>query len=630
MHRLLKRQIKKSAIFLDKPVSKEAFEKLLKLVSQSYEDGDDDRNLLEHSLDVSSVEMQALYRQQQQNAWKSEAKYSRLISNLKDHYIFYSYNKDGDYIYISESLIRILGYTQNEFLRHYTTYLTSDTMNRGAQENVNAVLRGEEVGPYTLSVYHKDGSKRILEITEQAVIDAHGAVTEVDGIARDITKHIETQEKLNYLAKHDALTGILNRNSLYTHLKYMTTLSKRENKQFAMLFLDLDHFKNINDTLGHDIGDLLLKEVVHRIQPNIRQEDLFARVGGDEFVIVYAVEHREYLSVMIEKVMQLLRQPFKIQEHVLNISASVGVALYPDDGEDITGLMKNADIAMYKAKEQGRDQFHLYTEALNHDVQQKVQLEKEMHHALESGEFVLYYQPKVRTVDNVITGAEALIRWNHPQKGMIYPDTFIPLAENTGFILKLGEWIIEEGCRMIAEVNAKGFGHLQLSINLSTRQLQNINLHKVFERFFKQYDIKPGQLALEMTESVMITKTDATIGLLHRLKALGMKLCMDDFGTGYSALSYLHQYPIDVVKIDKSFIDIVTSRESKAVLLDTIIVMGETLDLKMVAEGVEHEYQREYLLERGCEFYQGYLFSKPMEKEAYIQLLENDSALLKI
>ena len=627
MHRLLKRQIKKSGIVLGKPLSKEALEKLLDLVGKSYYDSDDDRNLLEHSLDVSSVEMQDLYRQQQQNAWNSEAKYSRLITNLKDHYIFYSYNTDKECIYISDSLETILGYNPDTFNSHYLNNLTDDIMNRHTAENVEAVLRGEQVAPYVVSLYHKDGSSRVLEITEKAVFDDEGMVVEVDGIARDITKLVEIQEKLNYLAKHDALTGILNRNSLYTHLTYMMSLSKRENKQFAMLFLDLDHFKNINDTLGHEIGDFLLKEVVHRVQPNIRQEDLFARVGGDEFVIVYAMEHRKFLAIMIEKVMELLRQTFHIQGHVLNISASVGVALYPDDGVDITGLMKNADIAMYKAKEQGRDQFHFYTEALNEDVQQKVQLEKEMHTALASGEFVLYYQPKVRTVDNAIIGAEALIRWNHPQKGLIYPDEFIPLSENTGFILKLGEWIIEEGCRTISEFNAQGFEHLQLSINLSTRQLQNVNLYKIFVNIFKRYDVKPGQLALEMTESVMITKTDATIGLLHRLKNLGMKLCMDDFGTGYSALSYLHQYPIDVVKIDKSFIDIITSRESKAVLLDTIIAMGETLDLKMVAEGVEHEYQREYLIEKGCEFYQGYLFSKPMEKERYFKLLQKERRL---
>ena len=624
MHRLLKRQIKKSGIVLDEPFSKDAFERLLDLVEKSYYDSDDDRNLLEHSLEVSSVEMQELYRQQQQNAWNSEAKYSRLITNLKDHYIFYTYNTEKKCIYVSDSLETILGYNPDTFNSHYLSNLTDDIMNSRAAENVEAVLRGEKVAPYMVSLYHKDGSSRILEITEKAVFDDK-KVVEVDGIARDITKLVETQEKLNYLAKHDALTGILNRNSLYTNLTYMMSLSKREKRQFAMLFLDLDHFKNINDTLGHEIGDFLLKEVVQRVQPNIRQEDLFARVGGDEFVIVYAVQHREFLAMMIEKVMALLRQTFNIQGHELNISVSVGVALYPDDGADIIGLMKNADIAMYKAKEQGRDQFHFYTEALNRDVQQKVQLEKEMHIALESGEFVLYYQPKVRTIDNTITGAEALIRWNHPQKGLIYPDAFIPLSENTGFILKLGEWIIEEGCRMIAELNTQGFEHLQLSINLSTRQLQNVNLYKVFVEIFKRYDVKPGQLALEMTESVMITKTDATIGLLHRLKGLGMNLCMDDFGTGYSALSYLHQYPIDVVKIDKSFIDIVTSRESKAVLLDTIIAMGETLDLKMVAEGVEHEYQREYLIERGCEFYQGYLFSKPMEKERYIKLLEKES-----
>jgi len=627
MHRLLKRQLKKAKIDLGTVVSDSAFERFISFVNQSYIDADDDRKHLENSLEVSSDEMQELYekirKSAQKKVKKSEAKYSRLIENLQHHYFFYAHDTKGVFNYLSDSITEMLGYTKEEFFNHYETYLTADPMNMLVSEFTNKTLAGEPQKPYMLSIFHKDGSARILEVMEQPVFDRSGNVVEVEGIARDITQIIETQKELDHLAKHDSLTGIANRMELYTQMEYVIAVSKREQSKFAVLFLDLDHFKNINDTLGHNIGDKILQEVVKRVQPNIREEDLFARLGGDEFVIVLTNVDEGHLSIVLNKIMALLRTDFDIDTYKLKISSSIGVALYPEDGKDITTLMKNADIAMYKAKDMGRDNFNFFTEALNVAVQKKVRLEHEMSKALQNNEFVLYYQPKLETKTNRLIGAEALIRWQHSEDGLIYPDEFIELAESTGFIIKLGRWVIEEGCRMIAQLNRLGHNDLHISLNISTRQIQSDDIYSVIKEAIDVNSIDPAQLSLEITESVMFTKTESSVQVLNRLKSLGVKICLDDFGTGYSALSYLHQYPIDAVKIDRSFVNLIPTDGTKTVLLDTIIAMGETLDLNIIAEGVEEEYQREYLNKKECLYYQGFLFSKAIEKESYIKLAES-------
>lgn len=628
MHRLLKRQLKKAEIDLGTVVSDSAFEKFISFVDQSYIDADNDRKLLENSLEVSSNEMQELYEKVQKNAQikvqKSEAKYSRLIENLKHHYFFYIHDSNGIFTYVSDSMTEMLGYTKKEFYNHYITYLTDDAMNVLAEEKTKKVLAGEAQEPYYVSIYHKDGNVRILEVMEQPVFNKKGEVVEVEGIARDITNVIKTQKELNYLAQHDSLTGIYNRMHLYEQMEYVITASKREENKFALLFLDLDHFKNINDTLGHDVGDSLLKEVVSRIKPNIRDEDLFARLGGDEFVIVFTKISEKHLVIILNKIMELLRSAYYIDEHVLRVSSSIGIAIYPDDGSDITSLMKNADIAMYKAKKSGRDNFSFFTDELNSEVQNEMRLEMDMSKALENSEFVLHFQPKVETMDNRIIGAEALIRWNHPQQGLIYPDAFIPLAENNGFIIKLGRWVIEEACRVIAECNSAERTNLHLSINLSTYQIQNGDIAAVIKNALEVNSISAGQLFVEITESVMLKRTEMTIEVLKEIKAMGVNICLDDFGTGYSSLSYLHQFPVDSIKIDRSFVNLIKKDGSKAALLDTIIAMGETLDLNIIAEGVEEEYQREYLLEKDCAYYQGFLFSRAIAKEDYLRLITKD------
>ena len=357
MHHLLKRQLKKTGANVDN--------NFLKLVDQAYKDADEDRNLLEHSLEISSQEMRELYEQIQKSTQdklrRSQQRYEQMTLALKDYYFFYAHNKEGTFIYVSDSIKDILGYSVDEFLTHYSSYLTDDPINKNIDILTQKALQGEQQEPYEISIYHKNGSVAYLEISEFPVYDEDGKVIEIEGIARDITSQHLVQEKLDYLAQHDTLTGILNRLSLYNKLEFVIANSKRNGENFAILFLDLDHFKSINDTLGHDIGDLLLKESVSRIKHIIRENDIFARFGGDEFVIVLTNIDKNAISQVASKIVSALKVPFKIEQHFIEISTSVGISIFPDDGLNTNALLKHADEAMYITKESGRDNFSYYS-----------------------------------------------------------------------------------------------------------------------------------------------------------------------------------------------------------------------------------------------------------------------------
>ncbi len=627
MHSLLKRQLKKTGLTEDNH-SKEQFEKFIQMVEQTYHESDEDRLLLENTLSISSKEMQELYKRLEKTSQnrldKSEDKYSRLVQNLKNYYFFYTQDCAGRFTYLSDSITQILGYSQENFLTRFEKHLSDDDMNTEALRLNKLSRLGDVQAPYQVSIYHNDGTIRYLEITEVPVFNQDGKILFIDGIARDVSNQYRAEKKIEHLAKHDVLTGLANRLYLEEQLQNSIYAAQRLNTSLALLFLDLDHFKNINDTLGHDIGDKLLQEVSNRIKPNIRHEDLFARLGGDEIVIILTNINDDYLTIIINKIIKLMRDIWNIDNYELRVSTSMGIALYPQDASTMRELMKNADIAMYKAKELGRDNFSFFTDELNEKVHKDMKLEQDMSNALASNQFVLYYQPKQRLVDDLIIGAEGLIRWNHPEFGLIAPDSFISLAENTGFIIKLGEWIIEEACRSIARFNAVDSSNLlHLSVNVSTRQLQNNDLYKVIQNSLANYDINPRQLSLEITESVMIENSDKMVSLLEKISSLGVNICLDDFGTGFSSLSYLHKLPISSLKIDKSFIDEIPKHGNKKIILDTIITMGETLNITVLAEGVEEEYQRQYLIDSGCLYYQGFLFYKALKESSYVALLKS-------
>lgn len=629
MHRLLKRQLKKIGYVGNNTITAEQCAMLLDFVDQAYFDADEDRKLIENSLEVSSMEMQKLYEKLKVNTQTriklSEEKYNRLVRNLTQYYFFYTRNAIGEITYLSDSVTDMLGYSKEEFKSGYRRYLTADPSNKLAIKYTQKGLMGEEVPPYNLKVYHKLGGVRQLEIMQLPIFDEHGTVVEMEGIVRDITEQMNIREQLDYTASNDSLTGIPNRLSLYHKLDLIIDKASANNTQFALLFLDLDHFKNINDTLGHDIGDKLLQAVATKISPMIRHKDLFARIGGDEFIIVLNDVNKIRLCDSVTTIMDIIRQDWIIDEFELKVSSSVGIATYPKDGADTQALMKNADIAMYAAKKMGRDSYSFFTENLNQIAQSEMRIERDMVKALENGEFMLYFQPKVSLENNAIVGAEALIRWQHPELGFITPGQFITLAENTGFISKLGRWVIEESMRALARFNCLFSDKINLSLNLSTRQIENDQVVAVIKEAIELNSIDAGQVYLEMTESIFMENSALALRRLNDIKNLGVHLSMDDFGTGYSSLSYLHQFPIDTLKIDKAFVDQITPCSTQAVLLDTILAMGATLGLEMVAEGVEHEYQRKYLHLKGCPYYQGYLFSKPLCEAQFIELVNTKS-----
>lgn len=431
-------------------------------------------------------------------------------------------------------------------------------------------------------------------------------------------------KELSFTSRHDPLTGLPNRASLESQIEVILQNAKRNKQQFALLFLDLDHFKNINDTLGHNIGDLLLKTVARKLKTIITNNNIVARIGGDEFIIVLSDFKSIYdVEEVIVKILKMFKVQWKIKEHYLHLSTSIGVAIYPDDSEHVEELMKFADIAMYQAKDLGRDQFSFFTSTLNKKVHKEVEIANDMYRALEMDEFELFLQPKVDIAKGEIIGAEALIRWHHFEKGMIFPNTFIPIAEKSGFIITLGRWTIQECARIIARSVAEGHTNLVISCNLSIRQILDPDLFETIENAIKETGIDPKLMALEVTESVMVESVEQTLNILNRIKRLGVQLCLDDFGTGYSSLAYLKKLPIDSIKIDKSFIDDINiDQDNTSLLLNTIIAMGKTLGLSLVAEGVEELHQLEYLKETGCNNYQGYYFSKPVPEAAYMALLK--------
>lgn len=432
----------------------------------------------------------------------------------------------------------------------------------------------------------------------------------------------EEKQELYELSRVDQLSGLMNRNALHERTDWLIAEASREKTQFAVLFLDLDHFKDVNDSLGHKIGDALLKTVAGYLQQVIRTEDFVARIGGDEFVIVINnyESHLELTRVM-QRLLDRIKEPFVIESHPIYVSASVGVVLYPKDGTDMQTLLKHADIAMYEAKRKGRDQYHFFTDSLNQKVQKDIKLEKDLRSGIKNHEFKLYYQPKVDLVTGLIVGAEALIRWFHPQEGIVPPDDFIPLCEHTGFIIPLGDWVMNEAARQQVEWKNKGICDLPISVNVSVKQLHDEHFEDKFKHLFKKTGIQNDRFDIEITENMFMENSDHNIDILKMIRFNGSTISMDDFGTGYSSLSYLKKFSMDTLKIDKSFMDDYES-ESGAMFIETIVNIGKTLGMEVVAEGVETARQVAFLKEIKCDFYQGYYCSQPLASDDFAKLVE--------
>lgn len=419
--------------------------------------------------------------------------------------------------------------------------------------------------------------------------------------------------QMKHQAYHDPLTDLPNRMLFNDRLTMAMANARRNREMLAVLFFDLDQFKTVNDTLGHAAGDLLLQEVAGRLAACLRERDTIARMGGDEFTMLLPQVAREASAVKVaRKVLDVLQQPWIINGHEFHITASIGIAIYPNDGDDAETLMKHADIAMYRAKEQGRNNYQLYTPAMNARIIERQSMENALRHALERGEFTVFYQPQVNTGAGKITGAEALVRWQRPERGLVCPDQFIPLAEETGLIGPLGEWVLRTACAQNKAWQEAGLPPVRVTVNISAHQFRQLNLVETVARVLKETGLAPRRLELEITESAAMKDVEFTITVLRKLSAMGVQLAIDDFGTGYSSLNYLKRFPIHTLKIDRLFVRDITNDPEDAALVDTIIVLGQKLKLKVIAEGVETEEQMAFLKERRCEEMQGYLFSKPV------------------
>lgn len=452
----------------------------------------------------------------------------------------------------------------------------------------------------------------------------------VDTIAHDLGRWYERKEaekRIVQMATHDALTGLPNRNLLQDRIEQALAQDTRSHSKMAVLFIDLDHFKIINDSLGHDIGDLLLKAVAERLLACVRNEDTVARQGGDEFIVVLntIVESLD-AAVVAQKILDALMQPYRIHKHELHIGGSIGIAVFPDDGTTAETLLKNSDVAMYHAKENGRNNFQFFTDELNKSAHERHTLGLDLRHALERNELTLHYQPVMDMPDNQLHSVEALLRWQHPEHKLIVPDKFINLAEETGLIIPIGEWVIKTVCLQIKNWQEQGYNIPRVAINLSGRQFCDKELTKNISRILNETGVEAKYIALEITESMLIDNIERVIETLNGLSEMGLHISIDDFGTGYSSLSYLKRFPIHTLKIDRSFVRDIATDKNDHTIVAAIIAMAHSLDMDVIAEGIETEEQLNLLIAQKCNHYQGYYFGKPVPA-AEIERILNKSAI---
>ncbi len=434
----------------------------------------------------------------------------------------------------------------------------------------------------------------------------------------DLTVSKLAEERIRALAYHDPLTGLPNRLLLHDRLRCALANARRGRGTLAVLFLDLDHFKYVNDSLGHAVGDRLLAEIARRLKACVREVDTVARVGGDEFVIVLEHLHQRADAVaIVDKIHAAFAPPIDIDGRELHASASLGIALHPDDGEDAETLMRNADTAMYQAKAAGRDTYQFFAPFMNEHVRERLDLENTLRHALERGEFVLHYQPIVDLRNDLVVGAEALIRWRRTGDALVAPDRFIPIAEETGFIVEIGEWVMRRACLDYVAWRAQGIAPQRLSINVSPRQFRQPGLAGRIRAILRDSGMDAPELELEVTESALMQQPELAARILGELKAMGVGIAIDDFGTGYSSLAYLKTFPIDKLKIDRSFVRDILSDNSDREITQAVIALSHNLGLNVVAEGVENDGQLEFLRAHGCDCVQGYYHARPMPAPDY-------------
>ncbi len=532
-------------------------------------------------------------------------------------------DRNGIIEYVNPAFEHTTGYTRAEALGQKPHLLKSDKQSAVFYRKLwDTILAGDVFSEVFIN-RHKDGRLYYEEKTITPLKDASGHISHFVATGKDVTERAQAQERLQHMAQHDALTELPNRMLLLDRLKQALARARWHKRIVALLFVDLDRFKTINDTLGHETGDLLLQQLATRFSRNVRAGDTVARFGGDEFVILLDdVASANDITNVAQKVLLALAPPFEIAERSLYITASIGISMCPNDGEDSTTLLKNADIAMYRAKELGKNTYQFYSADMSARAFERLTLESSLRHALERNELRLHYQPIIDVTSGAITGVEALLRWQHPDFGLVMPTDFIPLLEETGLIVQAGAWVLDSACTQLRAWHTAGWPGLRLSVNLSPRQFQTGGLTTSIEHSLAILRCPADLLELEITEGVILQHAATTLATLEALRALGVRLALDDFGTGYSSLSYLRRFPIDTLKIDRSFIHDIPEDPDDSAITSAIIALAQSLKLDVIAEGVETEAQRDFLSARGCRRMQGSLFSRPLPAEEMAALLD--------
>ena len=518
----------------------------------------------------------------------------------------------GIIVAVNPAFTQITGYQEAEALGRHSSLTRSQRHDAAFYQAMWDALIAS--GFWRGEIWHqrKNGDIYLEWLTISAVRDTQGVTTQYVGVFSDITLLKESQEKLDHMAHHDPLTALPNRLLFHDRLQHALLRAARDQEQLAILFIDLDRFKNVNDTLGHHIGDELLQKVASQLAARLREGDTLARLGGDEFIVLLERVDGEYGATQVaEKLMTMFEQPFTVADHELFVTCSVGISLYPDDALDLNMLIRNADVAMYQAKARGRNGYRFYAPSMTGEGIERLRLETFLRRSIEKNEIFLNYQPQVEIDTGRLIGVEALVRWNHPELGLIPPARFIPLAEDSGYIHQLGKWVLDEACRQMMRWQAQGLHVPKMAVNLSVKQFERGSMAGVVADILRETGLAPQRLQLEVTESVIMNTGDA-LGYINDLHAIGVGLAIDDFGTGYSSLAYLKQLPVQTLKIDRSFIKDISSDANDEAIAIAIIQLGKSMQLSVIAEGVETQEQAAFLLRHGCRLAQGYFYSRPV------------------
>ncbi|MDQ6679447.1 MAG: EAL domain-containing protein, partial [Pseudomonadota bacterium] len=631
LHSLLRRQLKRLGVdAAGLAAAAEPWPALCHRVSRAYEEHDQERDLLERSQDLASQEMSVLYaaaradRDQLENRVQertaalrvSEARLSSLLALSADW--IWEQDEELRFTYISPGIEVAAGIKVADLLDRRRFYDENFDGPAEALAGHRADLDARRpFRDFTYRMKRANGEHRYVRISGEPVLDEDGGFRGYRGVGRDVTEIVLAEQKVQELASYDSLTGLPNRNMFLTELDRALGRARRQQQSCAVCFIDLDRFKTINDRLGHSAGDLLLKMMGGRLREALRDCDLVARLGGDEFVVlIEGSSDVADLTSVAQKMLAALGEPFTLRGSSFTITGSIGIGLFPDDGADAASLLGHADAAMYLAKARGKNNVQFYSAELAAEAERQFSLESQLRLALARNELFLHYQPRVEIASGRMRSAEALLRWAHPERGLVPPDEFIALAEERGLIIPIGRWVFHAACRQLRDWRAAGLEPPPIAVNLSAKQFACDSLVDDLVDAMAQNGVAPADLEVELTESALMAEPERANEVLQRLHRMGVRIAIDDFGTGYSSLSYLKRFPAQTVKIDRSFIRGLPHDHNDKAITQAVIAMAHSLGLGVVAEGVESEDQLALLRELGCDEAQGYLLGRPMSAEA--------------